>query len=85
MLNRRSFLKTGLKPRRRDSIIRSAQRSRYGSTHPTEEAAAAAAGGATPKLIPLPPRLAPIDPATEPWQQSIRRVGQTNMTEHDPR
>ena len=25
-----------------------------------------------------------IDPATEPWQQKIRRVAQSNMTEHDP-
>ena len=36
------------------------------------------------ELIPLPPRLAPVDSATEPWQQKIRRVGQSNMTEHDP-
>ena len=28
--------------------------------------------------------MASIDPATEPWQQKIRRVGQSNMTEHDP-
>ena len=26
----------------------------------------------------------PADPATESWQQRVRRVGQTNMTEHDP-
>ena len=37
-----------------------------------------------PKLVPLPTRLPPIDPSTEPWQQKIRRVGQINMTEHDP-
>ena len=29
-------------------------------------------------------RLAPVDPSTLPWQQNIRRVGQSNMTEHDP-
>ncbi len=46
----------------------------------------AAVTGAEPgrTLLPLPARLAPTDPATEPWQQRVRRVGQTNMTEHDP-
>src|SRR5262249_11906585 len=43
----------------------------------------AAFSGAAPKLIPLPARLAPIGPYTH-WLQSIRRVGQSNMTEHDP-
>ncbi|MGB8480286.1 MAG: hypothetical protein WCE63_15850, partial [Acidobacteriaceae bacterium] len=38
----------------------------------------------TPMLVPLPPRLAAIDPAHQPWQQKVRRVGQSNMTEHDP-
>jgi hypothetical protein len=41
-------------------------------------------GSATPKLVALPTRLAPLDPATLPWQQKVRRVGQSNMTEHDP-
>ena len=36
------------------------------------------------RLMPLPARLPPRDPATEAWQQKIRRVGQSNMTEHDP-
>ena len=40
--------------------------------------------GVPPTLVSLPPRLAPVDPATLPWQQNIRRVGQSNMTEHDP-
>ena len=31
-----------------------------------------------------PPRLASIDQETQSWQQKIRRVGQSNMTEHDP-
>jgi len=25
-----------------------------------------------------------IEPVSEPWQQRIRRVGQSNITEHDP-
>ena len=81
MLNRRNFLKTGaavlplsaaLKALRRD-VKRSA-----------EFIADVAEDGDTPKLIALPPRLAQVDPATLPWQQNIRRVGQSNMTEHDP-
>src|SRR5215472_12588725 len=38
----------------------------------------------TPTLMPLPARMAAVDPSTLPWQQNIRRVGQSNMTEHDP-
>src|SRR5205814_6266487 len=49
-----------------------------------ETIADAATSGPAPKLIPLPARLAPVDPSTLPWQQNIRRVGQSNMTEHDP-
>ena len=47
-------------------------------------AAPGAEDGATPRLIQLPERLAPVDEASLPWQQRVRRVGQTNMTEHDP-
>jgi hypothetical protein len=36
------------------------------------------------RLSPLPPRLANPDPSSQPWQKHVRRVGQTNMTEHDP-
>ncbi|MGA2430695.1 MAG: hypothetical protein ABSH13_19515 [Candidatus Acidiferrum sp.] len=49
-----------------------------------ETVATAAVSGHTPNLIPLPQRLTPVDLASEPWQQRIRRVGQSNMTEHDP-
>lgn len=81
MLNRREFLKTGAV-----SIPLAAA---IDALHPENARAAetiadVAAGGAAPKLVPLPPRLAPIDPATLPWQQKIHRVGQSNMTEHDP-
>lgn len=34
--------------------------------------------------MPLPPRMAASSASAEPWQKSVRRVGQTNMTEHDP-
>ena len=54
------------------------------STLPAEKTAVAHNSGPAPKLTALPQRMSPIDLATEPWQQRVRRVGQTNMTEHDP-
>ena len=81
MLNRRNFLKTGAAALPLAAAIESLQPN---FAHSAETIADVAVGGATPKLIPLPARLAPIDPAALPWQQNIRRVGQSNMTEHDP-
>ena len=85
MLNRRNFLKTGLMTGAAvipmsvgldalDPI----------STLSAEENVGPPSSVSKPKLIPLPPRLASIDQATQSWQQKIRRVGQSNMTEHDP-
>ena len=54
------------------------------STLSAEDVAAIAVTGPTPKIVPLSSRLAPADPANLSWQQKIRRVGQSNMTEHDP-
>jgi hypothetical protein len=42
-------------------------------THPTEF-----------RLSSLPARVPVPDASPEPWQKRVRRVGQTNMTEHDP-
>lgn len=80
MLNRRTFLKTGA------VVPVSAALSAIDPTSAlsAELAAGAIATGPAPMLIPLPARLAPVDPASEPWQRRIRRVGQSNMTEHDP-
>jgi|SRR5215469_3169178 len=36
------------------------------------------------RLAALPARTPIPDASSEPWQKRIRRVGQTNMTEHDP-
>src|ERR1700733_5100325 len=36
------------------------------------------------RLSPMPPRVPAPDPSSQPWQKHVRRVGQTNMTEHDP-
>jgi Hypothetical glycosyl hydrolase 6/Beta-galactosidase trimerisation domain len=85
MLNRRNFLKTGLKTGAAIVPI-SAALSALDRTadHPEEKTASAGANGAMPNLVSLPSRMAPIDPVTQPWQQRVRRVGQSNMTEHDP-
>ena len=79
MLNRRSFLKSGL--------IAGAAAGQLGSSLHALNAppvSAAAASGDELHLVPLPPRLSAPDSSSEPWQKSVRRVGQTNMTEHDP-
>jgi hypothetical protein len=81
MLNRRNFLKTSIKT---SAAIPAA------AAFPSLELASAAAEehgkmpAAAPNLVPLPSRLAALDAANEPWQKRVRRVGQTNMTEHDP-
>ena len=80
MLNRRSFLKTSAASFPWVAAIPMLNP----ATISAESIADAAISGAAPKLIPLPARLAPVDPSILPWQQSIRRVGQSNMTEHDP-
>ncbi|HEX4487372.1 MAG TPA: alpha-amylase family protein [Terriglobales bacterium] len=76
MLNRRTFLKTGAA-----SVPMAAALQTLNATNSIAEAVI---GGKDPKLVALPARLAPVDPSALPWQQSIRRVGQSNMTEHDP-
>src|SRR6185437_164700 len=85
MLNRRNFLKTGLMTGAAVIPI-SVGPDALGpvSTLSTEEDVAPSSSVSKPKLIPLPPRLASVDERTQSWQQKIRRVGQTNMTEHDP-
>ncbi len=80
MLNRRTFLKTGAVALPLTTALDSLPVAAFSA----EEVAAVATSGPAPKLIPLPSRLAQLDPATQPWQQKVRRVGQSNMTEHDP-
>jgi hypothetical protein len=85
MLNRRLFLKTGLKGSAAALPLSAALNAiDPGSTLAMRHVEFAAKSALIPKLVPLPPRLAPIDPAAQPWQNSVRRVGQSNMTEHDP-
>ena len=76
MFNRRTFLK---------SSAALPLATTFGPLAATQSyAAETSSPGTEAKLIALPARLAPLDAATQPWQQKVRRVGQTNMTEHDP-
>src|SRR5215469_1857964 len=81
MLNRRNFLKTGAAALPFAAAVESLHASEARSAGTIAEQAAP---GVTSKLLPLPPRLARLDPTTLSWQQKIHRVGQSNMTEHDP-
>jgi hypothetical protein len=74
MLNRRTFLKTGAA-----ALPLAASLDPAFAVTPGQTAAAS-----TPAFTPLPPRLAPENLAGLSWQQKVRRVGQSNMTEHDP-
>ena len=81
MFNRRTFLKTGpLRPA--PSFLYLPLWGALAAASPLA-AETANTGSARVNLAALPARMAPIDPAKEP-QQRIRRVAQTNMTEHDP-
>src|SRR6202040_3421955 len=80
MLNRRTFLKNSAASLPLAAAIQTLNPAAISAA----TIAVATISGAAPKLIPLPARLAPVDPSTLPWQQNIRRVGQSNMTEHDP-
>lgn len=81
MLNRRNFLKASATAL---PIAAALHAFNPALTLSAEEVANASVSGFTPQLIPLPPRLGPFDAALQPWQQRVRRVGQSNMTEHDP-
>ncbi|MGD0737486.1 MAG: alpha-amylase family protein [Terracidiphilus sp.] len=80
MLNRRTFLKTGLTTGAAAIPLAAA----LDSMCPAEALANEPPASGPLNLIALPSRLSPIDPSAQPWQQRVRRVGQSNMTEHDP-
>ncbi len=75
-LNRRNFLKSGLTAGAAPLAV--------GLTHLDAMAVAAENSASSGIIVELPQRLAPGDSASVPWQQKIRRVGQTNFTEYDP-
>ena len=86
MLNRRTFLKAsaGAIPMATAPMGIALDAHDPFSTLSAEQAVVARNSGPGPKLTPLPQRMPAMDPATQPWQQRVRRVGQSNMTEHDP-
>src|ERR1700749_1294065 len=73
-MNRRRFLKSGLTA----SVAPLA-----GGLSQLDATLAAAESESTGVVVELPQRLA-ADESPVPWQQKIRRVGQTNRTEYDP-
>ena len=75
MINRRNFLKAGAVTLPAVGALGSL--SNAFSTDQTTGAVAA-------QLVSLPTRLPAASSAKEAWQLSIRRIGQSNMTEHDP-
>jgi len=79
MLNRRTFLKASA-----GVIPMAAAINAFEPASSVAENVLAPDVGPAPRLSTLARRLPAIDPAKEPWQKRIRRVGQTNMTEHDP-
>jgi hypothetical protein len=79
MLNRRSFLKTGLSAGAVLPLASSLQ------TFDNPVALAASPPATNDfRLAVLPTRFPAPDVSSQPWQKQVRRVGQTNMTEHDP-
>ncbi len=85
MLNRRNFLKTGLTAGAGVVSLTSATNHLDAlPASPGEQATAAETELSAVELVSLPTRLPLLDQSTIPWQEKIRRVGQTNMTEYDP-
>jgi len=84
MLNRRSFLKAGLTTSAAIPVSAALTNLDDAAVLAATETPFGSVAFATPNLVAIPARLAPPDSASEPWQQKVRRVGQSNMTEHDP-
>src|SRR5205823_4551977 len=80
MLNRRTFLKTGLSTGAAVLPLTSSLQALDGEAG----AAGETLGTNDFRLLALPARVPSPDPSTQAWQKHVRRVGQTNMTEHDP-
>ena len=76
VLNRRNFLKSGL--------TAGVAPLTAGLDHLDAMTSAAEEVASTGIIVEPPQRLPPNASAGVPWQQKIRRVGQTNFTEYDP-
>jgi Hypothetical glycosyl hydrolase 6/Beta-galactosidase trimerisation domain len=85
MLNRREFLKTGLATGiGAVPLACVADGLNARGISETERATNQATDSTSVELIQLPARLPADDLTLQPWQHRVHRVGQTNMTEHDP-
>ena len=83
MLNRRTFLKTTAAALPMTAALGALDATVDAKpTFAAEEAAKP--GRPAAKLRSLPERLKPVDESKLPWPQRVRRVGQSNMTEHAP-
>lgn len=83
MLNRRTFLKTGLTTGA--ALPLTASLPSLGAVPAISgEQSNATIPAAGFRLASLPQRSPSLDLSSLPWQKHVRRVGQTNMTEHDP-
>ena len=83
MLTRRNLLKTGIATGAA-ALPLSSTLGALDAANLTADQARSGENGAPAVLVPLPARLPPKDLSILPWHQQIHRVGQTNMTEHDP-
>ncbi len=83
MFSRRKFLKTGLTTSAAALPLASAIESLDSASRSAAQAPSSAIAS-TLHPVALPPRLPKADPQSQPWQNKVRRVAQTNMTEHDP-
>jgi hypothetical protein len=79
MLNRRSFLKTAVTAGATPMTSGLA-----GALNPIAALAEDEPDGWKLNVISLPQRLPSTGSSAVPWQQKIRRIGQTNLTEYDP-
>jgi len=80
MLNRRNFLKTGLTAGAGIVPLTSALNGIDGAPPlSAQQPANVDTAGVEVELVSLPQRLPARDQSAIPWQQKIRRVGQTNI------
>ncbi len=85
MISRRNFIKTSLSSGAAAVPLSSALRRLEAQADPGQaENSRPGSDQARDALAALPQRAPAADPSTLPWQMRVRRVGQTNMTEHDP-
>ena len=81
MITRRTFLRSGIVSGAGMLPLRSS--AAFADFESAADHTLATAHPSSTNLVALPSRLQ-IAASQQPWQKHVRRVGQTNMTEHDP-